>query len=65
LRAALRWAVEQHRRQQGQHQDGQEAATTIYLPTRWPHLLTLGELVLEEKGCVRACVADHVDRLFI
>lgn len=52
LRAALRWAAEWHRR--GRQEDGEEAAVvTIYLPTRWPHLLTLGELSVAEKGCVR------------
>lgn len=48
LRAALRWATERHRRVP----QGVETIVTVYLPTRWPHLVTLGELAVAEKGCV-------------
>jgi hypothetical protein len=51
LRAALRWAVGRQRQQQQEEEE--MVVTTIYLPTRWPHLLTLNELEAVEKGCVR------------
>lgn len=59
LRAALRWAAERHRRR-GRREGEEETVVTVYLPTRWPHLLTLGELAVAEEGCVRCALLEPI-----